>query len=303
MSWTLWRCLLLFGFTGCSESLLRYDFPCRDDDDCASGYVCSTSTSRCIRSKLSSGRADGVAADGTDWSDGSADGTDGADGVSDGADGADGVSDGADGADGVADGTDGSDGSDRTDGTDSAGGGPTLDLTEVTVSAYAKCVEAGGCTEPDSSVFCNWWIAGREQHPMNCVDWLEAAAYCAWAGGRLPTESEWEFAATNGGTTTEPWGGGQATCALAVINGSKEGFGCGKDSTSSVCSKPSGNSKAGHCDFAGNVWEWTSTTAGSDVIIRGGGWYNDASNQGASARFGAAPSIWSEWTGFRCASK
>ena len=79
-----------------------------------------------------------------------------------------------------------------------------LDKTEVTVEAYGECVRAGRCGEPEAYLdergnyrsFCNWrHPQGRLAHPVNCVDFQQAAKFCAWAGKRLPTEEEWEYAA------------------------------------------------------------------------------------------------------------
>jgi sulfatase modifying factor 1 len=180
-----------------------------------------------------------------------------------------------------------------------------LDRTEVTVSAYRKCVNSGRCNAQDvdesyygSDDYCNWPHPDRGEHPMNCVDWSQADAYCRWAGGRLPTEQEWEQAATNGGTTTNPWGDDGPTCRVAVMD--EGGDGCGLDRTWPVCSKPAGNTKAGLCDLAGNVWEWTSTQTGSSRVGRGGSWRSGASNVGASARDVFAPSRRFLYLGFRC---
>jgi hypothetical protein len=93
-----------------------------------------------------------------------------------------------------------------------------MDTTEVTVEAYDACVVDGACSPADSfgpsgwSLFCNTNNPqDRSQHPINCVELAQAAAYCEAAGGRLPTEAEWEWAARSGDEgRTFPWGEDQA---------------------------------------------------------------------------------------------
>ncbi len=127
--------------------------------------------------------------------------------------------------------------------------------TEVTVSQYAECLAANACTEPDTGLKCNWNDPGYEKHPINCVDWQQAVDFCTWAGGRLPSEAEWEFAARSRGKSIRfPWGDDPSSCDLAVMD--DDGEGCGTGRTMGVGEKAAGDSEQGISDMAGNVWEW-----------------------------------------------
>lgn len=91
-----------------------------------------------------------------------------------------------------------------------------IDRTEVTASAYTRCVAARACRKPSGRASrCNFGVASRGDHPMNCVSHADAVAYCAWAGKRLPTSAEWLLAATGGETTTYPWGDESPYCDVA----------------------------------------------------------------------------------------
>ena len=76
--------------------------------------------------------------------------------------------------------------------------------TEVTNAQYLACVEAGGCTVPPAND--RWNDSDYVDHPVTNVDWAQAAEYAAWAGGRLPTEAEWEKAARGPDGLIYPWG-------------------------------------------------------------------------------------------------
>jgi formylglycine-generating enzyme required for sulfatase activity len=153
--------------------------------------------------------------------------------------------------------------------------------TEVTAEAYARCVKGHGCADPDAGVpeTCNY--KRRPNHPMNCVDWMEAAKFCKWIGGRLPTATEWEYAAKGGQSRVYPWGNDPSLarranfCDARCQNPERAAdVDDGYAESAPVGSFPEGASPHGLLDMAGNVWEWTDTN-GEDTDtkeVRGGAW-------------------------------
>lgn len=127
-----------------------------------------------------------------------------------------------------------------------------MDLTEVTVAAYRGCT-AAGCTAPDTAAGCNWGVAGRDDHPINCITGEQAGAYCRWRGGDLPTEAQWEFAARGTDNRTYPWGS-----AAPGARPCWSGGGTARAGTCAVATFPDDVSPTGLLDMAGNVMEWTS---------------------------------------------
>jgi formylglycine-generating enzyme required for sulfatase activity len=217
--------------------------------------------------------------------------------------------------------------------------GYCLDLTEVTVAAYDACVTSGACTPPDAyeaydakranwqRASCNWRHPGRAQHPINCVDSDQSAAFCASLGKRLPTEEEWEWAARSGPDAAPyPWGSATPdehrlnACGLecraaqaaqgvesrALAYRANDGFA----ETAPVGSFPQGDNRWGVHDLEGNVAEWTSTAWRNshlgqadtiDRVTRGAGWLEDhASGLTATARDTWTPATRFMTVGFRC---
>ena len=141
-----------------------------------------------------------------------------------------------------------------------------MDATEVTSGAYGACVVAGAClpapkqiawagvTAADHQVydeFCNDERADRRSHPVNCVDWAMADAYCRWAHKRLPTEEEWEYAARGPEGRSFPWG--NAPPSPEVVNGC--GDECASDPKSPRIAYTSGDRAGtlhGHLRAAGS---------------------------------------------------
>jgi formylglycine-generating enzyme required for sulfatase activity len=145
-----------------------------------------------------------------------------------------------------------------------------LDAFEVTEAAWARCAAKGACVdrgprEPGRAV------AG--------VSLAEAEAYCAFAGGRLPSWDELALAASGPEAHRYPWGPTGLVCRRAVY-GLVEGP-CGRDASGPELagSRPDGATPGGAFDLAGNVAEWTSTRTGDAAWVYGGS-YRD----GAAAR-------------------
>ena len=158
-----------------------------------------------------------------------------------------------------------------------------IDTVEVSVEAYKACASAGKCQPPDTGTYCNWDKPGKERHPVNCVDAIQAEAYCTFVGKRLPTEDEWDYAARGPDGRKYPWKEG-APGAQLCWNG--EGNDVGKGNRQGTCPVGqflAGASPFGALDLVGNVWEWTSSAycpydkrACEDArrVIRGGAWNN-----------------------------
>jgi formylglycine-generating enzyme required for sulfatase activity len=121
---------------------------------------------------------------------------------------------------------------------------------EVTNRQYYQCVKAGICSAPANKTYST---EDYELHPVVDVNWYDAVTYCEWAGGRLPTEAEWEKAASwDIETQTKfvfPWGNNDPTPELSNFNGNV-------GDTTLVGVYPEGENKL--FDMAGNAWEWTS---------------------------------------------
>ena len=132
--------------------------------------------------------------------------------------------------------------------------------TETTVDQYMECVTQGPCTEPSTfSADCYWNRDGFGSFPVNCVSWNQAATFCQWIGGRLPSEAQWEYAARSPGkNSTYPWGEDSPSCDYTIFN--EGGPGCGTGLPWEVCSKPAGNTEQGLCDMSGNLMEWVQDT-------------------------------------------
>jgi formylglycine-generating enzyme required for sulfatase activity len=179
-----------------------------------------------------------------------------------------------------------------------------MDKTEVTVDAYAGCVDVGACSaeELQCGNAATWGKKGLRSHPINCVTWDEADTFCREHGKRLPTEEEWEWAARGGARAlTYPWGDGEPR-ELVCWDGEGNSAGKGlRKTTCAVGSHPKSRSTDGIQDLAGNVREWTSTTHDRHRVLRGGSW-GDSMPEFLTTDFRGwnAPDERIELTGFRC---
>jgi serine/threonine-protein kinase len=187
-----------------------------------------------------------------------------------------------------------------------------MDRTEVTVGQYRSCVDAAACARPARTSATCTYDAGDPELPVSCVRWSDADAYCRFAGKRLPSEREWEYAARGTFATSFPWGAA-ASCnnAITLVN-DQSGRSCAPR-PARVGAHPSGASLFGAQDMSGNVEEWTADwyveslgpgpapRAGAAHVLRGGGWLSAPSQSRTTSRnwgsaLEAGPNV-----GFRCA--
>ncbi len=190
-----------------------------------------------------------------------------------------------------------------------------MDFHEITNAEYAECVDDGACTVPGdikSNTQDTYYSASAyDNFPVIYVDWLQVNEYCTWAGKRLPTEAEWEYAARGGlAGNRYPWGD-EIRSANANYNQSYIW------DTSMVESYAPND--YGLYDMAGNVMEWTADwhdptyylaspvldpqgpASGLHRVLRGGSWRFSASGLRVAARFLYNPASGSDAFGGRCA--
>jgi formylglycine-generating enzyme required for sulfatase activity len=225
-----------------------------------------------------------------------------------------------------------------------------LARTEVTVADYERCRERGACgaiaaggDPPEArlspelrsraqSIYasqCNAGQPGRARHPINCVSFQQASAYCVAAGGRLPNEAEWDLAA-RGREAHYPWGDAapDATrlnaCGLeckawyaeqqldSVFDGVMYEADDGFAGTAPVASFPAGATHDGIYDLLGNVAEWTATRVDfaqarpaeppATYVVRGGSFSSGLDDQNQPAlRIYLDADAHGSGVGFRCA--
>jgi sulfatase modifying factor 1 len=183
-----------------------------------------------------------------------------------------------------------------------------MDEIDVTVAQYDHCVRAGGCTPvPTEPPACRMDPTENGDHPARCVTWVQASAFCAWSGKRLPTEAEWEYAARGVDARKYPWGDEEPSLPRGLVCAQPFSVWAhpGDPAYESACPAgafPAGASPPGVLDMSGNVWQWLATTyapGGDDKRVLRGGDYHAVTP--LTARTGAAPLAWSESYGFRCA--
>jgi len=198
-----------------------------------------------------------------------------------------------------------------------------IDAHEVTVDEWRACVKEHDCEIPDVAHRFVTWPDGHDV-PVNAVAWRAARRFCQRHDQDLPTEAQWEWAATGGDRRDFPWGNEPASCTRAdyvpgVLAHPAGDAGCSGGGPSPVGTHPDGDriwpSGAIH-DLAGNVWEWCLdnylpyrknevdpvhlSNEDNAHVVRGGGWNRSGMGIRAAFRGAARVSYRVPGLGLRC---
>lgn len=165
-----------------------------------------------------------------------------------------------------------------------------IDIYEVTNEQYARFLEAN-LQPPPSTWKDGKYDPATARMPVTGINWNEAKAYAEWAGKRLPTEEEWEFAARGTDQRLYPWG---KVWDPKIVNAGNQ-----VRKFDEVGSRPANASPFGVYDMVGNAWEWTSSDLtiypgskqpslppGVYKVLRGGSWQSIKEHATATCRFG-----------------
>jgi formylglycine-generating enzyme required for sulfatase activity len=181
-----------------------------------------------------------------------------------------------------------------------------MDVTEVTNEEYFLFILQTGHRAPVNPFWSGRDLRpGAEAYPVTHVNAPDAEAFAAWAGKRLPTEDEWEYAARWVDGRTYPWGatfpGPENPAAQTVEVTRIKTVGANPfPALRPVGTLPLGASPFGIHDLAGNVWEWTSSTAEGRRILKGGSFLTNLNAARSSNRLTDEPDLLHPDVGFRC---
>jgi formylglycine-generating enzyme required for sulfatase activity len=151
----------------------------------------------------------------------------------------------------------------------------SIRASETTVAQFRACIDAGACDASSANEQCNLGREGRNAHPVNCVTFHGAEAYCAWANGRICTEDEWLAACRGTEDRAYPYGQAFDAAACNVHSNALAVAGERFDTVAVGSTETCVGGLSGLVDMAGNVGEWIDACKDSYCKFRGAGYLSN----------------------------